>query len=368
MEGAGAIRHLYIGTTTPARVMLREMVLRMYWDGGAAPCVESPLGDFFLNAYEAWVRPVDSRYVVIQPGMTGAGSNGYHSWFPMPFARGARITVENQAAQRSHQLCYHLEFETYDGELPADLGRFHAQWRRETTDAGHAAQDRNKVQWPGVNRDGARNYVILEAEGSGHLAGLALSIDNRQPGWYGEGDDMIFIDGERWPPSYHGTGTEEIFGGGATPNSAYIGPHTGILFAENRGGRNFAGKVSMYRWFDRDPVRFSKSVRWTLEHGHANNFDNDYTSLAYWYQTEPHKPFPVLRPARDRIPSMPDDYTLSRAMIFATQDDLPRLGAFPAPRRDKLREMRREGYRLFHEGRWKESREVFERHAREAKR
>ncbi len=367
VDGAGAIRHLYIGTTTPGGAWHRELVLRMYWDGGRAPCVEVPFGDFFLTAWEAYVKPVQTAMVVVNPGMAGLGSYGYHAYFAMPFAAGARVTVENQGKRRSHQLCYQVEYETYASPLPADLGRFHAQWRRATTSAAAVpAEYRNQVQWPGRNRDGARNYAILEAEGAGHLAGLHLAIDNAQAGWYGEGDEMIFVDGEPWPPRYHGTGTEEIFGGGATPNAPYTSPYSGYLVAENRGGKNFAGKSAMYRWYAREPVRFSKSILWTVEHGHANNFENDYTSVAYWYQSEPHKAFPALPAAADRLPRMPEEYTAARAILFATQEMLPKLGPLPPARREALRDMRREGYRLFHEGKWKESLAAFQRHEREA--
>jgi hypothetical protein len=125
-------------------------------------------------------------------------------------------------------------------------------------------------------------------------------------GWYGEGDDFVFVDGwpgEQWPPTYHGTGSEEVFGGGACPNEAYSGPYTGFHMVESP---DFAGKNAMYRWYLVDPIRFERSLVWTIEHGHANNYENDYTSVAYWYQVEPHAPFPTLPGARDRLPRFPD--------------------------------------------------------------
>ena len=158
----------------------------------------------------------------------------------------------------------------------------------------------NQTIWDGLNETGQDNYVILDAEGKGHVVGLYLTCHNLAGGWWGEGDDMVFIDGEPWPPSYHGTGTEEVFGGGACPNQEYAGPYTGFLSIQEQGKATWRGQNSMYRWFVHDPVRFQRSLRWTIEHGHANNFENDYSSVAYWYQTEPHKTFPVL-PA-DRLP------------------------------------------------------------------
>ena len=110
---------------------------------------------------------------------------------------------------------------------------------------------------------------------------------------------MIFIDGEGWPPSFHGTGSEEIFGGGACPTAEYAGPYTGFHLI---GNLDYSGKISMYRFYVNDPVRFRKSIRMTIEHGHANNFGNDYSSTAFWYQAEPHKPFGTLPAALARRP------------------------------------------------------------------
>jgi hypothetical protein len=135
---------------------------------------------------------------------------------------------------------------------------------------------------------------------------LHLQVDNLVGGWYGEGDDMIFVDGrpgEQWPPTYHGTGSEEVFGGGASPNHPYTGPYTGFHMVENP---DYAGKNAMYRWYLVDPIRFERSLIWTIEHGHDNNLENDYTSVAYWYQTEPHAPFPPLPGIQGRLPRFPD--------------------------------------------------------------
>jgi hypothetical protein len=160
-------------------------------------------------------------------------------------------------------------------------------------------------RWVGQNIGGDENYVILEAEGKGNYIGCLLNVDNVAGGWWGEGDDMIFIDGEKWPPSIHGTGTEEIFGGGACPNREYAGLYTGF---HRISSPDWSGKNGMYRFFVTDPVRFQKSIRVTIEHGHNNNLANDYSSVAYWYQTEPHRPFPPLLPVEERIPIMPDMY------------------------------------------------------------
>jgi hypothetical protein len=296
LEGAGCIRHIYF-TIWPTKHYLRELVLRMYWDGESTPSVEVPFGDFFGEGQER-VRFFRSLMVTVNPGAGGvAGTIGFNSYFPMPFEKGARLTLTNEGKDTVGAVWYHVDYDKFR-HVDSNVGRFHAQWRRVNPTV--AVGDKvNVTGHDGKNTDGKNNYVILDAEGRGNLAGYFLNIDNVVGGWYGEGDDMIFIDGETWPPSFHGTGTEEIFGGGACPNTEYAGPYTGYYLV---GNRDFSGKVGMYRFFVTDPIRFQKSIRVTIEHGHANNFANDYCSTAFWYQSEPHKAFPRLPAAAERLP------------------------------------------------------------------
>lgn len=302
IPGHGSIRHFYFATLKAGK-LLREMVLRMYWNGEQNPSVEVPLGDFFLAGH-GWVTDIRTTFITINTGAKQLpDSHGFNEYFPMPFARGARITLENQGTSPVERFWYHVEYELTPQPPAPNVGYFHAQWRRQNpTPVLVNPENKNRGIWPGVNKDGKDNYVILEAEGKGRVIGLALYIDNVSGGWYGEGDDMIFIDGDQWPPAYHGTGTEEIFGAGASPQDEYVGPYTGFLLCENRGGERYKGKVSMFRWYIHDPIRFSRSIRWTIEHGHANNYENDYASVAYWYQLEPHKPFSALIPVEKRMP------------------------------------------------------------------
>ncbi len=168
-----------------------------------------------------------------------------------------------------------------------------------------AKKNRDVRFWDGKNTDGENNYLMLEAEGQGHVVGLHLQINNIAGGWYGEGDDMIFIDDDEWPPRIHGTGSEEIFGGGACPKIEYNGPYTGFHLIENK---NYSGLNAMYRWYLNDPICFQKKMRMTIEHGHANSFENDYTSVVYWYQSEPHIVFPSFPSRKARIPIFPDSF------------------------------------------------------------
>jgi hypothetical protein len=340
----------------------------MYWDGEKSPSVEVPLGDFFLCG-QGIVRHIRTAYVTVNTGTAGSGSHGFNCYLPMPFGNGARVTLENQGKWDTGSFWYHIEHESYDAALPPDVGRLHASWRREAqTVSAVDPKMKNQTIWDGTNKDGKENYLILEAEGKGRLIGLLLNIDNVQGGWYGEGEDMIFIDGEQWPPAYHGTGTEEIFGGGACPNAEYAGPYTGFHLTENREGKNFLGKVSMFRWFVHDPIRFRKSVRWTIEHGHANNYENDYSSVAFWYQQEPHRAFAPLPSLGDRLPRMPEVYYRANDAMLSARALLDALNVLPAETKERLRSLRREGNRLFDEGRYEEAMAKFEEHLKEVKR
>ena len=295
------MRHLYF-SIWGGRHYLRDLVLRAYWDGSETPCVEVPFGDFFGLGHER-TRFFTSLMVTVNPGDLGVfGTYGFNSYFPMPFSNGARLTLSNEGDEPVVAVWYQLEFEKMT-ELPKNSGRFHASWNRENPTVA-VGEHTNTTLHDGSNKTGDENYVVLDAVGHGNLVGIFLNIDNTMGNWYGEGDDMIFIDGEVWPPSYHGTGTEEIFGGGAVPTDEFAGPYTGFHLIANL---DFTGKVSMYRFYVNDPVRFKKSIRMTIEHGHANNISNDYSSTAFWYQTEPHKPFKALLPAMSRRPMEGDD-------------------------------------------------------------
>jgi len=307
IDGPGVIDHIYFTMIRPCMLDYRDAVLRMYWDGEDTPSVEVPFGDFFCVS-NCTIRQFASLRIAVNPG-AGARhqNNGYNCYFPMPFADGARIEIENQSKRVFGGICgalwYHIDYEALDAPPPKDTGRFHAQWRRENLTARVAPEESQHV-----NLTGAENYVMLEAEGHGHIAGLFLQVNNVQGGWYGEGDDMIFVDGDTWPPSQHGTGSEEVFGGGACPDKEYAGPYTGFLLVENKDGDTFKGKNAMYRWYETDPIRFKERVKMTIEHGHANDLANDYASVAYWYQLEPHAPFPPLPGIDARRPILPDAF------------------------------------------------------------
>jgi hypothetical protein len=242
----------------------------------------------------------------VNPGESRLLSWGANLYLPMPFAESARIELTYDPIPGHDtgvvQFWYHIDYELHAEPPPRDLGRFHAQWRRENPLTPKEGADPNNPRWNGANIDGAENYVALAARGAGQLVGIHLQVDNLGGEWYGEGDDMIWVDADpetAWPPTYHGTGSEEVFGGGAGPNVAYHGPYTGFHLVEDP---KYAGKSAMYRWCLADPIRFERSLVWSIEHGHDNNYANDYTSVAYWYQLEPHARFPTIPGVQARLP------------------------------------------------------------------
>jgi len=329
IKGSGKINHMYCIVVDPVMLIYRKMVLKIYWDNESSPSVEVPLGDFFCISH-CIPRSVNSLLVIVNPGNQGKWcppSYGLNAYFPMPFAERALITLEYHdyidKGRYSYPLMfwYHINYEEFvDEQVPE--GRFHARWDREKLTKNAFKEQKNVTLWDGVNLDGKENYLIMHAEGKGQLIGVHLQIDNVAGGWYGEGDDMVFIDGEKWPPDIHGTGTEEIFGGGACPCVEYSGPYSGFHLIEND---NFSGKNGMYRWYLNDPIRFTRSILFSIEHGHANNFENDYSSVAYWYQVEPHSAYNKLPPVEERLPRVPQEIFLVEekiASILKFQDRL----------------------------------------------
>jgi hypothetical protein len=222
-------------------------------------------------------------------------------WFPMPYASGARFTVTNDM-DRDSILYFYIDYQEMDAP-GQDLGRFHANWRRETVVAKDAQTGPNRggtVQR--LNNSGENNYLVLEATGRGHYVGCVLHIDTNEPGWWGEGDDMFFVDGEPWPPRLHGTGTEDYFCGAwnyAQLGQTYSTPYYGYHF---KGNSDYTGKHSQYRFHIEDPVYFEKSLRFSIEHGHANDRQGDWSSTAYWYQVGRTSPLPDLGTFADRLP------------------------------------------------------------------
>ena len=292
VKGAGVIDHIWITIAPPPPALSRhDLILRMYWDGEANPSVEAPVGDFFGQGWD------ESYPFAVLPLAAGPREGrAMVSYFPMPFASGARIEIENDSAQKVDAFYYYVDYQEM-ASLPADLGRFHAFYNHALTEASPEGENEWSVLGPqGKNTTGERNYLIADIEGKGHYVGVNYYVDCPSPMWYGEGDDMFFIDGERWPSSLHGTGTEDYFNTSWSPNVLFQHPYFG--YARVNGGTGWLGRTHVYRFHLADPVYFDRSLRFSIEHGHDNNLTLDLSSVAYWYQSEPHKAFPAF-PSRE---------------------------------------------------------------------
>lgn len=297
----GCIKHIWM-TIGCDDLFPRQAVLRMYWDGEENPSVEVPVGDFFGIG-----NGVFKDFISLPLQMSPQDGRGMNCWFPMPFD-SARITLESECENRIN-VYFYIDYEEYSLPHGPDIARFHAQWRRKAVTEGWLTERLDSENLWDIwsrkpNITGEDNYVILEAEGSGIYVGCNLNVDvfERQANdWYGEGDDMIFVDGEAWPPALHGTGTEDYFNMAFCPRTEYCAPYHGLTLYSGNSEWPWSGKNSMYRYHIEDPVRFKESIKVCIEHGHANKLSNDYSSTAYWYQLEPHSKFPKLLPVGARM-------------------------------------------------------------------
>ncbi|MFZ0429009.1 MAG: glycoside hydrolase family 172 protein [Acidobacteriota bacterium] len=296
VDGAGIINHIWITIAPPPpEVSRNDVILRMYWDKSAEPCVESPIGPFFG---QGWNESYNFASLPLAAGPRDG--RAMVSYFAMPFADGARIEVENQTGRDIDAFYYYVDYLQLE-RLPDDFGRFHAWYHHELTEALPEGENEWSVLGPqGKNTTGDGNYLIADIEGKGRFVGVNYYVHSPSPMWYGEGDDMVFIDGESWPPSLHGTGTEDYFNTSWSPNTLYSHPYYG--YARVNDDLGWLGRTHVYRFNISDPIVFSRSLRFTIEHGHNNNLTLDLASVAYWYQKDPHKHFPPLASKEDRAP------------------------------------------------------------------
>jgi hypothetical protein len=295
ISGAGVVTHLWFTINSQDRMNLKNLVLRSWWDGESTPSVEVPIGDFFglgLGEYYTY----QSALLAVAP------IKALNAYFQMPFATSARLTVTNEGSVRTDNLYFAVDYISVPA-LPADVARFHAQYRQAAPCKGWTDDWTNEYSAAindKKNLSGEGNYVFLEATGKGHFVGVTHAVEQNQDGWFGEGDDMIFIDGDAMP-TINGTGTEDYYNGAWDfGGQAFAYMHQGapyIVDPERIGGR-----YCLYRWHTDSPITFEKSIRVTIEHGHANHRSDNFYSTAYWYQTEPHAAFPALPAPAARVP------------------------------------------------------------------
>lgn len=289
ITGPGAIQQLWM---TPAPIdKTRLFILRFYWDGESTPSVEVPMGDFFACGWGSYCQN-NSLAVNVNPG------SAFNCYWPMPFRKRARITMENLDDKRM-TLYYQVNYTLTP--VPKHAAYFHAQFRR-------------------VNPLAAKDVVtILDGvAGRGHYVGTYMAWEARSPGWWGEGEIKFYLDGDGQWPTICGTGTEDYFCGSynfenrqtklyqvfSTPYAGLvqvIPPDTAYVPPQRFG---------LYRWHILDPVRFEKDLRVTMQAlgwqsgGRYLPLEDDIASVAFWYQTEPHRPFPAL-PSREALAVTP---------------------------------------------------------------
>ena len=271
---------------TPSKRLNRDLLLRIYWDGEASPSVECPLVDFFCDP--AGTRDeVNTALVNVR--------RGFNAYFPMPFRKSAVATVTNEGRKPVGAFYSNIDYQLLPA-WPEDALYFHAQYRQ----ASPCVPSQRGIH----NLDGKDNYVFCETRGRGHLMGVTLGVIQNADGWFGEGDDMIFVDDET-TPVINGTGTEDYFlgswdFGGRDGAQAFAHRFYGaplIALPERTGGR-----YCCYRWHGDNPVTFTKYLKHTIEHGHANDRGDNYFSVGYWYQSAPATDLVPLPPVEERNP------------------------------------------------------------------
>ena len=304
--GPGVITHIWMTFLGPepqdwakaGSANHQEMLLRIYWDGRARPGVEAPVGDFFANCF-------GRRSEVVSIPVVVEDADSYNCFWNMPFRKSARVEIVNQSDKPVSLLYYNIDWIKKD-KIPKTTPYFHAQYRQE-----YPAQS-------------GKDYVLLDTRGKGHYVGTVLGVRTRSPSWFGEGDEKIYIDGEA-KPSIWGTGTEDYFlsAWGLKQTST---PYFGVPFFDQWG--IVGGHTSAYRWHINDPIVFNTGIRVTLEHfgwiasdenaanktTSWNERQDDYTSVAFWYQTgEPTFDARAPEGPARRLPS------LERLVIAASQ-------------------------------------------------
>ncbi len=276
-KGPGEITHIWMTFLGPEAQQWapngsanhQDMLLRIYWDGQPRPAVEAPVGDFFANCF-GQRREVISLPVIVED------ADSYNCFWHMPFRKSARVEIVNQGDKPISLLYYNIDWVQKD-KLPRDTPYFYAQYRQEyPVQPGH-------------------DYVVLDTTGKGHYVGTVLAVRTRSPAWFGEGDEKINIDREA-KPSIWGTGTEDYFlsAWGLKKTST---PYFGVPYFDQWG--IVGGHTSAYRWHLQDPIVFNTGIRVAFEHfGWAspdensqhrstswNEREDDYASVAFWYQT-----------------------------------------------------------------------------------
>jgi hypothetical protein len=283
INGSGVIEHIWMTPTGDWRFS----ILRMYWDGEKDPSVEVPVGDFFAMGWDKYA-PITSLAVCVNPG------SAFNSYWPMPFRKSATLAVENLDS-KPMRLYFQVDYE--QAPVAPDAAYFHAEFRRV-----------NPVPYKQV-------YTIVDnIKGKGQYVGTYMAWGVHNNGWWGEGEVKFYIDGDTQFPTIDGTGTEDYFGGSydfenqeTHQYQPFTSPYSGLVQVIKPDGLyQTQQRFGLYRWHIPDPVRFDRDLRVTIQDlGWYKDWRyrplmDDISSVAYWYQTEPHTPFPKL-PGKDQL-------------------------------------------------------------------
>jgi len=281
IEGPGAIQQIWMTPTGNWRFS----ILRFYWDGEKEPSVEVPVGDFFACGWGKFAQ-VSSLPICVNPG------SAFNCYWVMPFRKSCKITMENLDDNKM-TLYYQINYSLT--EVPEDAAYLHAQFRRA-----------NPLPYKDV-------YTMLDGvKGWGHYVGTYMCWGSNNNGWWGEGEIKFFIDGDKDFPTICGTGTEDYFCGSYcfTIDNQYrefTTPHAGMPQVLSPDGLwNSQQRFGLYRWHIMDPIRFEKDLKITIQAlgwrsgGRYLPLQDDISSVAFWYQKEPHARFPWL-PDKDSL-------------------------------------------------------------------
>jgi hypothetical protein len=282
LSTSGSIQHIWMTPTGNWRFL----VLRIYWDDEAEPSVEVPLGDFFCMGWGKYA-PVNSLPVTVNPG------SAFNSYWPMPFRKHCRMTVQNLDKDNVF-LFYQIDYT--ETEVPKDAAYFHAQFRRS-----------NPTQ-------GAIHTLLDNVSGKGQYVGTYMAIGVTNNGWWGEGKIKFYMDGDTKFPTINGTGTEDYFLGSydfedpvSHQYDTFTTPYSGLAQVIKPDGLYVTQeRFGLYRWHIQDPIRFEKNLKVTIQDlgwrsgGRYLQQHSDISTVSFWYQTEPHNPFPKF-PTKDEL-------------------------------------------------------------------
>lgn len=275
IEGPGAIQHIWMTPTGNWKFS----IIRIYWDDETEPSVECPVGDFFAMGWNEYA-PLNSLAVCVNPG------SAFNCYWAMPFRKKCRITMENINDKDEMRLYYQIDYTLTD--VPDDAAYFHAQYRRS-------------------NPNETSVYTILDnVKGKGQFVGVYMAWGVNNNGWWGEGEIKFFMDGDTEFPTICGTGTEDYFCGSYNFDregqyKEFCTPYAGLhQVIRPDGAYRSQQRFGLYRWHILDPIRFEKDLKITIQDlgwRHGGRYlpqKSDISSVAFWYQTDPHGKFPKL--------------------------------------------------------------------------